>query len=334
MQDDLLGDAVEQLLAGHASPAVVRTIEGGGSSAGLWRAIEESGFCDALVPEAQGGAGLGLNDVFPVFEACGRHALAVPLAQTMAARALLARSGHMAAPGAIALASGRRAADSAIRVGYGSVADAVLVADGGSWLLLDASAARREAIEGTVDAELRWPAEALDKPLFSIPCDIDLRAVEACLLAAQLAGAMREVFTRTLQYANDRTQFGRSIGKFQAIQHQLSVMAEHTAAATMAARMACATSGITADPLACAVAKARTSEAAVPVAAIAHAVHGAIGITEEFDLQLLTRRLYAWRVAAGSESYWNERIGRALLASRHHSLPEFVRTQLCPTPNT
>ena len=47
---------------------------------------------------------------------------------------------------------------------------------------------------------------------------------------------------------------------------------------------------------ACAVAKARTSEAAVTVAAIAHAVHGAIGITEEFDLQLYTRRLHAWRV--------------------------------------
>ncbi|MBC7942363.1 MAG: acyl-CoA dehydrogenase, partial [Chitinophagaceae bacterium] len=156
-------------------------------------------------------------------------------------------------------------------------------------------------------------------------------AVEAGLLAAQLAGAMRQAFTLTLQYANQRSQFGRSIGTFQAIQHQLAVMAEQTAAATMAARLGCSTSGIVADALACAVAKARTSEAVVPVAAIAHAVHGAIGITEAYGLQLLTRRMHAWRVAAGSESYWNEHIGRALLASPQ-SLPEFVRCRLGPLP--
>ena len=50
------------------------------------------------------------------------------------------------------------------------------------------------------------------------------------------------------------------------------------------------------------------------VADIAHAVHGAIGVTEEFDLQLYTRRLREWRLAAGSESYWHERIGAEALA--------------------
>jgi alkylation response protein AidB-like acyl-CoA dehydrogenase len=93
--------------------------------------------------------------------------------------------------------------------------------------------------------------------------------------------------------------------------------------------MAFAAAGTVPEPLACAVAKARTSEVAQPVAQIAHAVHGAIGITQEFDLQLYTRRLHAWRIAAGSESYWNQRIGRALLASEL-SVPEFARTALCP----
>ncbi|EER57626.1 acyl-CoA dehydrogenase domain-containing protein, partial [Acidovorax delafieldii 2AN] len=62
-----------------------------------------------------------------------------------------------------------------------------------------------------------------------------------------------------------------------------------------------------------ATAKARCSEAALAVAEFAHAIHGAIGFTEEYDLQLFTRRLHAWRQTAGSESYWHGVAGEALL---------------------
>ena len=66
-------------------------------------------------------------------------------------------------------------------------------------------------------------------------------------------------------------------------------------------------------------------EAALVVASIAHALHGAIGITEEYNLQLFTRRLHEWRVAHGSEDYWNPVIGRAALCS-DSSIVDFVRT--------
>ncbi len=325
MQDDLLADSIEQLLAGRCTPPVVREIERGGSTAALWQEIEDSGFCDALTDEANGGAGLGLREVFSVFEACGRHALPLPLAQTMAARAVLAAAGRQPPAGPIALASAP-ATGLPIRVAYGAVADWVLLEVGRTLRLLDAREAERTGEAGSVDASLRWPeARLAAAEPFAAPGE--LRCTEAVLLAAQLSGAMRRLFEATLQYANDRSQFGRSIGKFQAIQHQLSVMAEHTEAARMAARMACATVGSLPEPLAAAMAKARTGEAAVTVAAIAHAVHGAIGITEEYDLQLLTRRLHAWRTAAGSETYWNTRIGRALHASAA-SAPEFVLADL------
>jgi alkylation response protein AidB-like acyl-CoA dehydrogenase len=73
------------------------------------------------------------------------------------------------------------------------------------------------------------------------------------------------------------------------------------------------------------MAKSRTSEAAVLVASIAHALHGAIGITEEYDLQLLTRRLHEWRIAHGSEAHWNAWIGHSVLAS-NRSIADFVRS--------
>jgi acyl-CoA dehydrogenase len=327
MQDDMLSDAFEQLLAGQAGPSVVRAIEDGAPTSALWQAIEESGFCDALLPEARGGAGLGLAQAYPLFEACGRHALPVPMAQTTMARALLVDAVHGAPAGSIALAT-RARPDTAVHVTYGAVADWVLLSDARALQLWNTRAATRQTHEPrSVDAVLQWPAGA--KPEFEIVAPHDLRVASALLLAAQMAGAMRRLLETTLQYANERQQFGRSIGKFQALQHQLAVMAEHTEAARMAARIGCTGTAQLPDPLLAAVAKSRTSEAVAPVTSIAHAVHGAIGITEEFDLQLYTRRLHAWRIADGSESYWQQRIGRALLGSGA-TLPDFARTRLAP----
>lgn len=327
MQDTLFSDALEQLLAGIAPPAVVRAIEGGGSSSTLWAEVEASGFALALVPEAAGGAGIGLSEACAMFEACGRHVLPVPLAQTAAARALLAGAGLEAPAGAIALAT-RTRGDAPMTVTYGAVADWVLLAEGSMLRLRDVREAERRVVAGTLDAAMRWCAD--DRPACECPAPAcGLRAVEAVLLAVQMAGAMRRLLQMTLAYANERQQFGRAIGKFQAIQHELAVMAQHAEAARMAARMACTGTGVVPDALIAAVAKARTSEAVVPVASIAHAVHGAIGIAAEHDLQLYTRRLHAWRAAAGSESYWQVQIGRALIDSGMDT-PEFTRTRLSP----
>ncbi|CPJ26546.1 acyl-CoA dehydrogenase [Bordetella pertussis] len=73
-----------------------------------------------------------------------------------------------------------------------------------------------------------------------------------------------------------------------------------------------------------AVAKARASEAAALAANTAHAVHGAIGVTEEYDLQLYTRRLHGWRLAHGSEAYWHQVVGAALMGSGDGAV-QFVR---------
>ena len=78
--------------------------------------------------------------------------------------------------------------------------------------------------------------------------------------------------------------------------------------------------------LASAVAKSRCSEATQLVASIAHAVHGAIGVTEEYDLQIYTRRLHEWRIAHGSESHWNALLGRSIIESDEPLLIDFVRS--------
>jgi acyl-CoA dehydrogenase len=325
---------LERLLAVAASPAVVRQIEAGGSPASLWTSIVESGFLDALVPEAAGGAGLTLADAFALFVVEGRHALPVPLAHTMLVRAALSREGITAPPGAIAVSSQTRcAADGALScpgTPYGLVVDWVAVERPEGWLLLPAAGAERRGsgIHGSLRANLHWPV----RPAACIASQQPAawQDAGAAVAAAQLAGAMARVLETTVAFANQREQFGRSIGKFQAIQHQLAVMAEQVAAARMAAEIGCSGAGPFPARLRAAVAKARASEAGTLVASIAHAVHGAIGVTAELNLQIYTRRIHEWRADFGSEQHWNRVLGRALLASDAGSALDFMRAELFP----
>jgi alkylation response protein AidB-like acyl-CoA dehydrogenase len=126
-------------------------------------------------------------------------------------------------------------------------------------------------------------------------------------------------------------QFGKPIGKFQAVQQQLAVMAEQVFAARMAAQLGCASAGWAPQPALAALAKARVGEAAERAVAIAHAVHGAIGMTAEHDLQLYTRRLQEWRSDFRTGPYWHAQLGRQLLAAG--ATLSFLLDQLAPAAN-
>lgn len=146
----------------------------------------------------------------------------------------------------------------------------------------------------------------------------------ALLPAAAISGAGDRVLDMTVAYAGERSQFGKPIGRQQAIQQQLAVMAEDCVAVRLAVALA---SEGELDPLRIASAKSVASAAAARISNTAHAVHGAIGISSEYDLQLYTRRLHEWRLQEGAESHWNRRIGQAMLASQSDALG-FVRTAL------
>jgi len=141
-----------------------------------------------------------------------------------------------------------------------------------------------------------------------------LRALGAVMRSAQIAGALQRILEISVQYANERVQFGRPIGKFQAIQQQLAVLAEHAAAATMAAEAAFVAMARGDAGFEIAVAKVRCGEAAEAGASIAHAVHGAIGFTYEHVLQFTTRRLWSWRAEFGGDGAWAAELGRAVAA--------------------
>ena len=140
------------------------------------------------------------------------------------------------------------------------------------------------------------------------------RALCAAADAAMMAGAIDALQAMTLDHASTRRQFGREISKFQAIQHQIAVMAEEVMAARMAAETALVGAPLSISAPAAAVAKMRCGEAAQACSGIAHAVHGAIGVSAEHALHRFTGALHRLRLSHGGESYWARRLGEWALA--------------------
>lgn len=302
----------DRMLEALSPPATVRAIEVGDSAAALWASIAESGFLDALVPEESGGAGLPLAEVGALWQALGRHAVPLPVGETMIARALLTD----APSGPIALATATAGGE--IVVPFGRAADHVLIEASGQLHLVTAEGAPTDLFGSTA---LRLNP-TLGEAVASAPKG-GLRAIAAVLRAALIAGAADRLTSMTAAYANERVQFGKPIGKQQALQQQMAVMAEDMVACRIAAQLGCA-GGLPPSLAAAATAKSVTSTAASRLAATAHAVHGAIGISEEYDLQLYTRRLHEWRLADGSETYWNRLLGAARFADDRGSV-DYVR---------
>ncbi len=126
---------------------------------------------------------------------------------------------------------------------------------------------------------------------------------------ALVSGALDRCADLAIDHANTRVQFGKPLGKQQAVQQSLSLLAEESAAVAVAVQASARAreKGDAQFEIACA--KLRTNRAIGTVTAIAHQVHGAIGFTADHPLHRYTRALYQWRSAFGNDSYWAEIIG-------------------------
>jgi alkylation response protein AidB-like acyl-CoA dehydrogenase len=81
----MFAEAIQKILDNACTPAVVRKVEAGASPVPLWEALSGGGFLELLAPEDEGGAGLQLPELFPIFRHFGSYAVPVPIAQTIAA---------------------------------------------------------------------------------------------------------------------------------------------------------------------------------------------------------------------------------------------------------
>jgi alkylation response protein AidB-like acyl-CoA dehydrogenase len=143
----------------------------------------------------------------------------------------------------------------------------------------------------------------------------------AVLVAADALGAAERMLEMTVEYAKQRQQFGRAIASFQAVKHAVAQMLVTVEAAYSVALFAAASLQDDAAEAGthAAVAKAQVTANCAELADSALTVHGAIGYTWEYDLQLLYKRANLDRVLFGQPSAWNERIAAGLSLIREAS---------------
>jgi acyl-CoA dehydrogenase len=325
-------DSVEKLFLDIMSRARPSAADDEIAREQLWETIEINGVTAIFDSESEGGLGGGWEDAFPVLTCTGLHTVRLPIAETLVARRLLIGAGMPAPNGPIGLAWTPRALEltrspagawrlnaTLPNVAWGNAVRHVLVAverDAGDQLILvDSLAIRptriRENMAGEPVADLQFE-------------DIDVVAIgtahenpfERAALArtAAMAGALSAALHLSVQHANDRHQFGRPIGKFQAIQHSLALLANETAAVNCAALAACRAASRGNAQFEIAAAKLRANRAVGIATSIAHQVHGAIGFTREHPLHLATQRLWSWRSEYGNDRYWAAALGERVAA--------------------
>lgn len=333
----LLDDSVRKYLSSEVSIDVVRRIASGEQSdADIWRGLADMGLAGIIIPEAQGGAELGMLDAVAIAEALGYAACPGPFLSTAVMSAHLLNQAGATDP-LSGMASGEYRVGIAFSDFVGSRKGAVSVSDsklsGQSLYALDAAAdAYLVALsDGHV---FMVESEHLErKALNTIDatrgvCELRFDQTPACLVtdderlvrdtiyrgraiqAADTLGAAQYMLDQAVAYSLDRKQFNRAIGSFQAVKHMCAEMAsqlEPCRAFVWYAGHAFDESTEDAATTAC-HAKAHLSEVGQFVAKTSTEVHGGMGFTDLVGLH-----------------YWFKRIGfnRQLLGS-----PEAVRHEV------
>lgn len=319
-------DTAERILADTLSQADVDAAGDRILPAALFSAFAENGIFLMLIPEPQGGVGADFDDALGIMRAVGEAAAPGPLLETMLGQALLTRAGLGAVDGTIALAfvdrlehlagAGTWASPPRLYdLPWGGVADHVLLvgpAAAGSWVALTRGAdwgvtpdedAASEPRDFLSTDEIAYTSGVIGAPIETL-----LREA-AILRGGQILGALEWAFRRSVEYSGERKQFGREISKFQVIQQMLAELADHTLASRGVTEAAAAAMSGTLV----AAARSRLADAADAAITISHQVHGALGFSREYALNLRTRRLMAWRDDFGSVLYWRRTLASSFV---------------------
>jgi alkylation response protein AidB-like acyl-CoA dehydrogenase len=330
---ELLVDSANRVFSDHCTRAAGEAAESGTWPATLWQALESTGLAAAAASELRGGAGTDVADLCALARAAGSWAVPVPLIETWLAEQMLAAAGMQPIEGPLTVGPVlRRDRVRLERQGRGWILSGELKrvpwARDAAALVIAADSAEGSRTVVLRDAPdiveafnyAREPRDSVRLDGYHItdecvgPADRGMGRAElffrgALLRAQQMAGAMERILEQTVAYAEERIQFGRPIGKFQAVQQQIAALASHVAASIAAAQAVAEANAQGLARFEIAAAKARIGEAVAMVAGVGHQVHAAIGFTHEHSLHRSTRRLWAWRDEFGTESQWQAWVG-------------------------
>lgn len=299
----------------------------------LWANLEETGLTRLTsTPDL----GAGPVELAVVLRGVALHTGAVPLAETDLLAAWLAAKAVVTVPesGPLTVAIGQ--ADVAGGRLVGTAWDVPwsrsALSNGGLLLAARTTDGLQVGIVSDPDVTERQnlAAEPRDSMAFDVAAEQFVRVDDAIgdelirrgawARCVQTIGVLDAAATLSVAYTQERVQFGRSLSRFQSVQHSLSQLAgelERARAAVTLAVAAATDHGFDSaqTDYAVTVAKVVIGRVADPVTTIAHQLHGAIGVTIEHELWLSTMRALSWIEEFGSTGHYARRLGRAALAS-------------------
>jgi acyl-CoA dehydrogenase len=299
-----------------------------------WDTADELGWTRVGIAESAGGYGGDISDALAIMEGAGRHAVDIPLLESLLANTILGWAGLLRdddRPACVLFGDQRihavesLAADGCIRL-TGHLAN-VWVPPGAARCVLVGALEKPNNIY-VVDDEsaIQLLQRAATAPGHCCNLHIDWHADKsntavlirgaqavtahwALFRAAWVLGTIDRVIEMTIEHVQVRKQFGRSLSSFQAVQHHLARMAcERNLLRASVALAATRNTAIEA----CYAARLTAANASDVVSKSAHQLFGAIGITHEHPLHIYTTSLRRLRDDLHTHRWWLEALGARL----------------------
>ncbi len=311
--------------------------------AAAWQAQAGMGWAGILIPEAQGGAGMGYLSLGLVLEQLGRNLAATPLAATAAATSALILGGSDAqqaewlpriAAGevvaALAIDEGPRFAPERIetRVESGRLTGTKeFVAEGDSAQLFVVAAADglylvsgdegvtrspRKLTDSRSHAQLRFDGAPADKLDGGSDLLVQVTDRAAAALCAEMLGMAESAFAQTNDYLKTRVQFGQVLASFQALQHRMAKMFTELELmrSVVEGALEAVDSGRANVSQEVSLAKAVAGETLHLVSREMVQLHGGIGMTDEHDAGFYLKRARVLEAMWGNAAWHRERFAR------------------------
>ncbi|AQT81864.1 acyl-CoA dehydrogenase [Mycolicibacterium litorale] len=307
--------SIDAALIAADVPAAVRAWSAGDTAPGrkVWSTLSDLGVTALVVPEKFDGIEAHPVDLVVALERLGRWCVPGPVTESIAVAPILLAGHDDWADRSAALAAGELIATVALPP---SVPRAVN-ADFAGLTLLATDGQVSEATAGDAHESVDPTRTLFDVTATGASQSADVgRAYEFGVLAtaAQLIGAAQAMLDMSVEYAKQRSQFGRIIGSYQALKHKLAdvhIAVELARPLVYGAALSLADgSADTARDVS--AAKAAASDAALVSARSSLQTHGAIGFTSEHDLSLWLLRVQALHSAWGDPTSHRRRVLEAL----------------------
>jgi len=337
---DMIVDVVEKIFKKHFTKEIVDLVDQGKWAQNVWDILEEYDLLHIASSELAGGAGGDLDDLLSVYSLIGKYAAPIPFVETTLANYLLESNGLSISNNKTTYSvsqhevtrNGDQLVGTLYHIPWARYADELVTVVQDQLVhvsLADAVIIHHSNLAGEPrdTVTLKGAKVIQSSSQLSTQQKTQLIVLDTAAKNAIMSGALNKANDLTVKYTKEREQFGRPLHRFQLVQQHLSILAGEAVITSVAVENMMASLLRNDGFNEVGYTRIRIDEAAKTVAASAHQVHAAIGVTHEHPLHQFTRRLWAWRDEGYNVNYWKKEIAKQLLQTKTTDIWTYLTSQ-------